>query len=78
MVLVNPCQANRGTLDAWSKNKSQNSEGRAADPETEWRFYLSGLPAYLGSRIAGQTAAVRIARAVQAAELGLNEGGNSP
>ena len=49
------------------------------DPEVEWRFYLSGLPTYLESRIAGQSAALgRIARAVQAAELGLNEGGNRP
>ena len=47
------------------------------DPEREWRFYLSGLPSYLESRIAGQSAAIgRIARAVQAAELGLNEGGS--
>ncbi|MEY2616543.1 MAG: hypothetical protein QOH78_2316, partial [Verrucomicrobiota bacterium] len=49
------------------------------DPEKEWRFYISGLPNYLDSRIAGQSAAVgRIARAVQAAELGLNEIGNRP
>jgi ATP-dependent Clp protease ATP-binding subunit ClpA len=49
------------------------------DPEREWRFYLSGLPRYLESRIAGQSAAVgRIARAVQAAELGLNDGGSRP
>jgi ATP-dependent Clp protease ATP-binding subunit ClpA len=52
---------------------------RDTDPEREWRFYLSGLPAYLESRIAGQSAAVaRIARAVQAAELGLNDGGSRP
>jgi ATP-dependent Clp protease ATP-binding subunit ClpA len=50
-----------------------------ADPETEWRFYLSGLPIYLESRIAGQSAAIgRIARALQAAELGLNDGGTRP
>jgi DNA polymerase III delta prime subunit len=49
------------------------------DPAKEWRFYLSGLPSYLESRIAGQSAAIgRIARAVQAAELGLNEGGPRP
>ena len=49
------------------------------DPAKEWRFYLSGLPSYLGSQIAGQSAAIgRIARAVQAAELGLNEGGTRP
>jgi ATP-dependent Clp protease ATP-binding subunit ClpA len=49
------------------------------DSAKEWRFYLSGLPSYLGSRIAGQSAAIgRIARAVQAAELGLNEGGTRP
>jgi ATP-dependent Clp protease ATP-binding subunit ClpA len=50
-----------------------------AGPDIEWRFYLSGLPSYLESRIAGQSAAIgRIARAVQAAELGLNEGGSRP
>ena len=49
------------------------------DPEVEWRFYISGLPNYLEARILGQSAAVnRIARAVQAAELRLNEGGNRP
>ncbi|MBV8377044.1 MAG: ATP-dependent Clp protease ATP-binding subunit [Verrucomicrobia bacterium] len=49
------------------------------DPEEEWRFYVSGLPNYLEARILGQSAAVgRIARAVQAAELGLNERGNRP
>jgi ATP-dependent Clp protease ATP-binding subunit ClpA len=49
------------------------------DPGAEWRRYLSGLPNYLESRIAGQSAAIgRIARAVQAAELGLNEGGTRP
>jgi ATP-dependent Clp protease ATP-binding subunit ClpA len=50
-----------------------------ADPEKEWRFYLSGLADYLESRIAGQPAAMgRIVRAVQAAELGLNDGGYRP
>jgi ATP-dependent Clp protease ATP-binding subunit ClpA len=49
------------------------------DPDKEWRLYLSGLPNYLESRIAGQSAAIgRIARAVQAAELGLNERGARP
>ena len=49
------------------------------DSAKEWRFYLSGLPSYLGFRIAGQSVAIgRIARAVQAAELGLNEGGTRP
>ena len=50
-----------------------------ANPETEWRYYLSGLATYLESRIAGQSVAIgRIARAIQAAELGLNDGGNRP
>jgi ATP-dependent Clp protease ATP-binding subunit ClpA len=54
-------------------------EDRTPDPETQWRYYLSGLPTYLNSRIAGQSAAVgRIARAVQSAELGLNEEANRP
>jgi ATP-dependent Clp protease ATP-binding subunit ClpA len=49
------------------------------DPEIEWRVYLAGLPSYLASRIAGQAAAIgRIARAVQAAELGLNDEGSRP
>src|SRR5580704_4580107 len=56
-----------------------NVERRTSNGEIEWRFYLSGLASYLESRIAGQSAAIgRIARAVQAAELGLNEGGNRP
>src|ERR1700722_8365195 len=50
-----------------------------ADPEKAWRFYLSGLASYLESRIAGQPSAMgRIARAVQAAELGLNDEGHRP
>jgi ATP-dependent Clp protease ATP-binding subunit ClpA len=50
-----------------------------ADPEKAWRFYLSGLAGYLESRIAGQPSAMgRIARAVQAAELGLNDEGHRP
>ena len=49
------------------------------DLESEWRFYLSGLAGYMKSRITGQEGAIdRIARAVQAAELGLNESGNRP
>ena len=49
------------------------------DPELQWRSYLSGSPVYLDSRIRGQSAAVgKIARAVQAAELGLNDSGNRP
>ncbi len=49
------------------------------DPEIQWRLYLSGLPGYLDSRIRGQSAATgKIARAVQAAELGLNGSGNRP
>jgi len=49
------------------------------DPEIQWRLYLSGLPSYLDSRIRGQSLATgKIARAVQAAELGLNDSGNRP
>ena len=58
-----------------------NGESVLPGPDfpAEWRFYLSGLPAYLNSRIAGQGAAIeRVARAVQAAELGLNEAVNRP
>ena len=54
-------------------------EAEGGNPETEWRYYLSGLATYLESRIAGQSVAIgRIARAIQAAELGLNDGGNRP
>ncbi len=54
-------------------------ERTEVDPEKEWCLYLSGMSSYLESRIAGQSAAIgRIARAVQAAELGLNEGGRRP
>src|SRR5580700_10554802 len=50
-----------------------------ADLEKAWRFYLSGLASYIESRIAGQSSAMgRIARAVQAAELGLNDEGHRP
>jgi ATP-dependent Clp protease ATP-binding subunit ClpA len=49
------------------------------DPEIQWRLYLSGLPSYLDSLVCGQSAATgKIARAVQAAELGLNDSGNRP
>src|ERR1700704_3357839 len=59
------------------------------DPETDphclinrnispgWRSYLAGLQDYLESGIAGQSGALlRISRAIQSAELGLNSGGN--
>ena len=57
----------------------QGTGSSKIDPAKQWCFYLSGLPNYLGSRIVGQPAAIgRIARAVQAAELGLNEEGTRP
>src|SRR5208282_2262942 len=57
----------------------QGTGSSKIDPAQQWRFYLSGLPNYLGSRIVGQPAAIgRIARAVQAAELGLNEEDTRP
>src|ERR1700722_12959978 len=65
------------SLSAAPIRRSPKSSG--VDRAMEWRLYLSGLPSYLESRIAGQSAAIgRIARAVQAAELGLNDGGNRP
>jgi ATP-dependent Clp protease ATP-binding subunit ClpA len=65
------------SLCAVQIRRSPKSSG--VDRAMEWRLYLSGLPSYLESRIAGQSAAIsRIARAVQAAELGLNDGGNRP
>jgi len=49
------------------------------DAELQWRFYLSGLRNFLEARIAGQTmASQRIARTIQAAELGLNGCGKRP
>jgi ATP-dependent Clp protease ATP-binding subunit ClpA len=59
--------------------KDSGSGSAELDPEIQWRLYLSGLPGYLGSRISGQSAAIgKIARAIQAAELGLNDNGNRP
>lgn len=58
---------------------SKDSRWSDVDPAMQWRCYLSGLPRYLDSRIAGQSTAIgRIACAVQAAELGLNERGSRP
>ena len=55
------------------------SDTSGFDPETAWRYYLSGLQNYLDSRIVGQSAATaKIVRAIQASELGLNETGNRP
>ncbi len=60
--------------------RTDGKEKRAGpDLEMQWRFYLSGLAGYMNSRICGQNAAIdRIVRAIQAAELGLNEAGNRP
>jgi ATP-dependent Clp protease ATP-binding subunit ClpA len=59
--------------------KGPSSGSSELDPEIQWRLYLSGLPGYVGSRISGQSAAIgKIARAIQAAELGLNDNGNRP
>jgi len=59
--------------------QSQLLESLEVDAEAQWRFYLSGLRNFLENRITGQAAACqRIARAVQAAELGLNECGQRP
>jgi ATP-dependent Clp protease ATP-binding subunit ClpA len=49
------------------------------DPETAWQYYLSGLQNYMNSRIVGQSVALaKIARAIQASELGLNETSERP
>ena len=59
--------------------QNQLLECLEVDAEAQWRFYLSGLRNFLENRITGQAVACqRIARAVQAAELGLNEGGQRP
>jgi ATP-dependent Clp protease ATP-binding subunit ClpA len=59
--------------------QSQLVQWPGADSEVQWRFYLSGLRNFLETRITGQSAACqRVARAVQAAELGLNDCGKRP
>lgn len=59
--------------------QSQPVECPAVESEVQWRFYLSGLRNFLETRITGQPAACqRVARAVQAAELGLNDCGKRP
>jgi ATP-dependent Clp protease ATP-binding subunit ClpA len=72
----------RGRLEIQMHILEREAPGQGSsevDPEIEWRVYLAGLPSYLASRIAGQAAAIgRIARAVQAAELGLNDEGSRP
>ncbi len=61
-----------------------DSEVRLSGPPSDdaleqWRFYLSGLRNFLETRIAGQAgAAGKVARAIQAAELGFNDGGHGP
>jgi ATP-dependent Clp protease ATP-binding subunit ClpA len=59
--------------------QSQMAETRDPNPDVRWRFYLSGLRNFLEARLTGQTmASQRIARAIQAAELGLNDCGKRP
>jgi len=59
--------------------QSQLLDSLEVDAESQWRFYLTGLRNFLENRISGQPVACqRIARAVQAAELGLNESGQRP
>jgi ATP-dependent Clp protease ATP-binding subunit ClpA len=59
--------------------KGPGSRSSELDPEIQWRLYLSGLPGYVASRISGQAAAIgKMAQAIQAAELGLNDNGNRP
>jgi len=59
--------------------QSQLLDSLEVDAESQWRFYLTGLRNFLENRISGQPVACqRIARAVQAAELGLNECGQRP
>jgi ATP-dependent Clp protease ATP-binding subunit ClpA len=62
-----------------SIGQSQMVEPTDLHPDLRWWFYLSGLRSFLEDRITGQpVAAQRIARAVQAAELGLNDSGKRP
>ena len=59
--------------------QSQLLDSLEVDAESQWRFYLTGLRNFLENRISGQPVACqRITRAVQAAELGLNESGQRP
>jgi ATP-dependent Clp protease ATP-binding subunit ClpA len=54
--------------------KTESTRGSGFEFASEWSAYLSGLAPALESKILGQKGAIsRVARAVQAAELGLNE-----
>jgi ATP-dependent Clp protease ATP-binding subunit ClpA len=62
-----------------STEQSQLVEPPGVDSEVQWCYYLSGLRNFLEKRITGQSVACqRVARAVQAAELGLNDPGQRP
>src|SRR3954463_7683310 len=53
--------------------------GNGSDLGSQWCSYLNGLTPALEGKIIGQKAAIsRVARAVQAAELGLNQRGSRP
>ncbi len=67
---------NEGAL---SRSDSQVDKKGEVDPDLSWKRYLGQLQEYLDSQILGQANAMaRIARALQASELGLNEGTNRP
>jgi ATP-dependent Clp protease ATP-binding subunit ClpA len=71
-------RAEQSNMDLLNRNSPKPGRSEL-EPEIQWRSYLSGLPNYLRSRIRGQDPATgKIARAVQAAELGLNDSGNRP
>ena len=74
------CSAKQSDMELlYGKRKSFGPGRSEPDSEIEWRAYLSGLAGYLDSRIRGQSVANgKIACAIQAAELGLNESGNRP
>jgi ATP-dependent Clp protease ATP-binding subunit ClpA len=59
--------------------QSRSQERLEIDVDLKWRQYLSGLGHFLEDHIVGQSVACqRISQAIQAGELGLNDGGNHP
>src|SRR6266478_2670583 len=59
--------------------ETEDDSGSGLELGLEWCSHLSGLAPTLESKIIGQKGAItRVARAVQAAELGLNERRSQP
>jgi ATP-dependent Clp protease ATP-binding subunit ClpA len=66
-------------IEPSAKDKARYSRGTGVGSGSEWHSYLGCLAPALESKILGQKSAIsRVARAVQAAELGLNEHTSQP